>query len=111
MRNRESAEPAGTVKPLMRCVMCDRELESVDPDHCPNQPYKATTLTIEGYYGGTVFDGTDITGEVLQGFLCDECLRGFKHKLTLVQRFTDRRIKPGTPEWAEFERQLNGEPE
>lgn len=68
------------------CAICGRELQQVDHGG-PNQMDNAMDLEIRGYYGTTVFDGTDMTGECLLGFICDSCGAQAVTRMMVVRKY------------------------
>ena len=54
----------------------------------------AMDLEIRGYWGTTVFDGTDLTGECLLGFICDPCGKKAIERMTVARKYTDHRMTP-----------------
>lgn len=74
------------------CAMCGRELHQVEHGG-PNQMDNAMDLEIRGYWGTTVFDGTDVTGECLLGFICDPCGEKAMERMTVVQKYPDIRVE------------------
>lgn len=81
------------------CAICGCGLKRLGEDHGDdhwgqNQMDNAMALEIRGYYGTTVFDGTDITGCCLMGFICDPCGAKAMERMTVVQKYTDRRATP-----------------
>lgn len=76
------------------CAICGRELHPVDGlGGCQNQMDNAMDLEIRGYWGTTVFDGTDMTGECLLGFICDPCGKKAMERMLVVQKYPDRRCQ------------------
>lgn len=68
------------------CAVCGKVLEQVEYGG-PNQMDKAMDIEIRGYYGTTVFDGTDITGQCMLGFVCDDCGRPMVERMNLVSKY------------------------
>lgn len=66
------------------CFCCEKKLTSTDDcpvleDEFSNPPNDATYWRTKGNWGSTVFDGGDFTGEQLEMFICDECLKAKSH--------------------------------
>jgi hypothetical protein len=55
-----------------RCLCCEAEIHSVAD--MSNNPDNAVELRLGGYYGSTVFDGSDMGVGYLWGLLCDPCV-------------------------------------
>lgn len=59
---------------LAPCIICGKELESINPDaEWPEQPVHATSFTSGGHYGSGVFDS--MGRDYIQINVCDEDLR------------------------------------
>ncbi len=76
------------------CICCEKPLEHCGPegeDSLSNPPNDATYWQTSGNFGSTVFDS--MGEEILETYICDECL---KKKAKYVYRFridTRREIK------------------
>ena len=70
------------------CFCCEKSIGHAGPkgeDCFGNPPDDATYWRTRGNWGSTVFDGGDFTGEQLEMYICDECL---KKKAHLVYHFS-----------------------
>lgn len=75
---------------IPNCIVCDKELASVDPkDKNLNQPYGATTFMTHGHYGSTVFDPMN-PSVWLEINVCDDCLTERQSRVLHVTK-----LKPG----------------
>lgn len=65
------------------CFCCEKQLNHAGPpdseDDFSNPPNDATYWRTRGNWGSTVFDGGDFTGESLEMFICDDCLKVKSH--------------------------------
>lgn len=70
------------------CFCCEKSIGHAGPpdgeDRFSNPPDDATYWRTRGNYGSTVFDSGEFTGEQLEMYICDECL---KKKAHLVYHF------------------------
>jgi len=60
------------------CFCCEKDIDHAGPegdDQFNNPPNDATYWRTYGNYGSTVFDGGEFTGEQLEMYICDECLK------------------------------------
>jgi hypothetical protein len=70
--------PAETPRVLGCCVKCTKTVLSLAAEQCHNNPDNACEVRVGGYYGSSVFDGSDLTGEYLWGYICDACLKDMR---------------------------------
>jgi len=65
------------------CFCCEKSIGHAGPtdgkDSISNPPDDATYWQTLGNYGSTVFDGGEFTGERLEMFVCDSCLKEKAH--------------------------------
>ena len=73
------------------CICCEKPIESCKPeaDSIQSPPNNATYWQTRGNFGSTVFDGGEFTGEMLETYICDECL---KKKARFVYKYRTERI-------------------
>lgn len=89
------------------CFCCEKQLtgtEILDKDDFSNPPNDATYWRTRGNWGSTVFDGGDFTGESLEMFICDECLKAKAH---LVYHFRTEKQQPQVVDLKLFSEVMN----